>query len=275
MERLQITTLAAQNITIPLLAATYTALSDREVLIQVYLSGVAGAGSYRACVTKQLGGVGTVHQGPTAALPVSAGVTTGFIPGLPLPVKSADVVRVYVQGLAGDVAVGVVTEVFDVTASAADVWAYASRTLTQSAASVAAAVAGSTITIQRGDTLSAALTNIGALTGYVSLDFTVKRDKEDADSAAIIRIRKNASGLTDGLRWLNGADASTRSANGSITIDDEPTGDITIALASAETDDLTTDGAGWYDIQMITAAAVTTLSEGICSISADVTRLIA
>lgn len=154
------------------------------------------------------------------------------------------------------------------------VWSASSRTLTQAAASVTAAVSGSTITILRGDTLSAALTDIGALTGYVSLDFTVKEDKNDLDTAAILRIRKNASGLDDGLLRLNGADASARSANGSITIDDAATGDITIALSAEETDDLAARVGLYYDVQMITATAVTTLTEGTCHVTADVTRLV-
>ena len=155
-----------------------------------------------------------------------------------------------------------------------EVWEYATRTLTQSAASVTAAVAGSDITIARGDTLSAALTGLGALTGYVSIDFTVKENKAAADTAAIIRIRKNASGSSDGLLILNGATAGT-AGNGSITIDVEGDGDITIALAAAETDDLVERGNLYYDVQMITSSAVTTMTTGSCTISADVTRAIA
>jgi len=154
------------------------------------------------------------------------------------------------------------------------VWSESSRTLTQAAATVASAVAGANITIMRGDTLSAALTNVGALTGYVSLDFTVKEEPSLTDANSIICIRKNATGIGDGLLYLNKAVAAT-AANGSITINDEPTGDITIALAAAETDDLVPMANLYYDIQMITATAVTTLSEGRCSIVADVRRVIA
>lgn len=124
MERLQISTLTSQDITTPLLVATYTADADRELLVQLYLSGLAGAGIYRACLTKQLGGAGSAYQSPTSAVTLSAGATTAFLPTLPLPVKAGDVVKVYAQGLAGDTSVAVQTEVFDVTApsvpSAAD-----------------------------------------------------------------------------------------------------------------------------------------------------------
>jgi hypothetical protein len=155
----------------------------------------------------------------------------------------------------------------------ARVWAYASRTLTQSAASVAEAVQGSTLTIQRGDTFSASLTNIGAITDYVSLDFTVKVRRSDSDDDAIIRIRKNLSGVGGGLLRFNKAQALTP-ANGSITIDDLATGDVTIVLAEEETDDLAVYTGYHYDIQMITATGVHTLTEGYCNVVADVTRLI-
>jgi hypothetical protein len=147
MERLQITTLTAQDISSPLLAATFTAAADREILVQTYLSGLVGNGTYRSCITKQLGGAGTVYQSPTSGLAVSSGVTTAALLGIPIPVKNGDVVKVYVQGLTGDTSVGVQVEVFDVTAlatasggdvptaaeNATAVWANGTRSLTDKA----------------------------------------------------------------------------------------------------------------------------------------------
>jgi hypothetical protein len=135
------------------------------------------------------------------------------------------------------------------------------------------AVSGSTITILRGDTLSASLLNLGSLASYVTLDFTVKRSSQEADDDAIIRIRKNATGLTDGLVRLNGA-AYTTGTDGSITITDAPTGDVTIMLKAGVTDDLV-PGSYVYDIQLIEAAKVTTLTTGGLVVTADVTRLVA
>lgn len=155
----------------------------------------------------------------------------------------------------------------------AEVWANTTRTLTQSAAAVTAAVSGSDITILRGDTLVAALTGLGSLSGYVSIDFTVKGDKADEDSEAIIRIRKNASGSGDGLLRLNGAGVSAASA-GSITIDDEGDGDITVTLAASSTDDLVVRSGLYYDVQLITSTAVSTLTDGDADVTADVTRAV-
>lgn len=190
------------------------------------------------------------------------------------PLKAADAGSTYIARTGADSdTLETLSDQLDAV-EPADVWAYSSRTLTQSAASVASAVAGSVITITRGDTLSASLTNIGALTGYVSLDFTVKKNQDDTDANAILRIRKNASGSDDGLITINKATAAT-AANGSITIDDAATGDITIALAAEETDDLVAYSGYFYDVQMITATAVTTLTEGICNVAPDVTRAVA
>jgi hypothetical protein len=142
-----------------------------------------------------------------------------------------------------------------------------------SSVTVVTAVNGSTITILRGDTFSGALTDIGALTDYVSIDFTVKESYSKTDDEATIRIRKNASGTSDGLMRLNGA-AALSSALGSITIDDLATGDITIALDETAADDLST-GNYVYDIQMISASGVKTLTYGKLIVTADVTRLVA
>jgi hypothetical protein len=149
------------------------------------------------------------------------------------------------------------------------VWAYSSRTLTQSAASVTAAVSGSSITAHRGDTLSAALTDVGALTNYSKIWFTVKRDFDDADSAAVVQIEK-----TDGLKYLNGAAVDvTNKTNGSITIQDEATGDVTVALVAAETAKLS-PGNYQYDIQILRSAGtpVSTLTYGEFVVAADVTK---
>lgn len=151
----------------------------------------------------------------------------------------------------------------------ADVWSYASRTLTQSAAAVAAAVAGDSITILRGDTASIALTDIGALTNYSKIYFTVKNNEADADDISVIMIEK-----TDGLKYIDGAAAVT-AANGSLVIDDEPTGDITITLAAVEAAKLS-GGAYHWDVQILRTIGVpiSTLVEGTFIISEDVTRTV-
>lgn len=149
------------------------------------------------------------------------------------------------------------------TLAAAAVWTYATRTLTQSAAAVAAAVSGSTLTIRRGDTWSASLTDVGSLTGNTKLWFTAKRDPNDTDAQSLIQIER-----TVGLVYLNAAAATA--GQGSLTVDDAATGDVTLVLAAAATATLPV-GSYSYDIQMLTASGVTTRTEGVLNVTSDIT----
>jgi hypothetical protein len=151
-------------------------------------------------------------------------------------------------------------------------WAYGTRTLTMTAAEIEAALSGDTITAHRGDSLSVSLAGLGSLAGYVSLDFTVKRSKSDSDDEAIIRIRKDASGVGDGLLRLNGAEAMA--GDGSLVIDDEAAGNITVNLAASAMAELTAWSGYHYDVQMISATAVDTRMEGTFNVTADVTRAV-
>lgn len=145
--------------------------------------------------------------------------------------------------------------------------------LDMSKVNVVTPVNGSTITILRGDTFIATLTDIGNLTNYISLDFSVKRTVHEPDDNATIRIRKNVSGTDDGLLRLNGA-AHAVGTDGSIAIDDAATGDITIMLNAGVTKELVS-GNYVYDIQLIEADEVSTLTGGTLIVSPDVTRLVA
>ena len=154
--------------------------------------------------------------------------------------------------------------------TAAEVWANSTRTLTQSAAAVAAAVAGSTLTILRGDTLSASLTGLGSIAARSKLWFTVKANPADTDAEAIIQ-----ADTTTGLLYIEGAAYAT-AAHGTITVDDEDAGDITITLDEAATALLSIRSNMAYDVQMLTtAAAVQTMTSGVCNVTADATRAIA
>lgn len=154
---------------------------------------------------------------------------------------------------------------FTVVSIAADVWAYGTRTLTQSAASVAAAVSGTDLSIHRGDSLSASFTDLGDISGRTKLWFTIKAMRRDADTAAIIQIEETA-----GLVYINAAAAGT-SANGSITVDDAVAGDITVTLDEVETAKLSPD-ALVYDIQVLDGGNITTLTAAAATVTADVTR---
>jgi hypothetical protein len=139
-------------------------------------------------------------------------------------------------------------------------------------ASLGTYASGPDIVRRRGDSWSISITGLGALTGYTSLWFTVKDGADDADSAAIIQIKKNASGTGDGLIYLNGAAGTA--GQGSITIDDASAGDITIALDEAATLLLPHGGGKHYDIQVLISGTVTTLTEALFGITGDYTRAV-
>jgi hypothetical protein len=166
------------------------------------------------------------------------------------------------------VAIKAALDALDKSGVAAAVWAYAARTLTQSAAAVAAVLAGSDITIQRGDTATIALTDVGALTGYSKIWFTVKSRKNHSDTESIIQIEK-----TGGLLYLNGATATTTS-DGNLTVNDEATGDVTIMIKAAATADLD-PGVYYYDVQLLTSSGVTTMTTGKFTVEGDITRAVA
>lgn len=145
------------------------------------------------------------------------------------------------------------------------------RSYASASSAIAAAIEGGVISIQRGDSLSVAITDLGDISGRSKLWFTVKASRSHTDAQAIIQIEETA-----GLVYLNGADASARAANGDITVDDAAAGDITVTLDEVETDDLVPDGRLYYDVQMLTAAgAVTTLAMDMARVVADVSRVVA
>lgn len=148
-----------------------------------------------------------------------------------------------------------------------DVWGYATRTLTMTAAEAVAAISGSTLTILRGDTYELSLTGLGDISTREKLWFTVKTKQSDQDHAALILVEE-----TLGLVYSNGG-ASGAAGNGAITVDDAVAGDISIKIDEVETKKLTPQNNIHYDVQWRSAADdVHTLTSGTCHIAADVTR---
>ena len=155
----------------------------------------------------------------------------------------------------------------------AGTWGYATRTLTQSAASVTSAVAGSVITVTRGDTFSGSLTGLGDISNRTKLWFTIKRDRRDAESASIVQVVLSSPTVAaDGLLYLNGAAGTA--AQGGIVVDDASDGDITITIDKAATAELEAASCV-YDVQVLrSTGVVNTLTEAECDINADITRAI-
>ena len=139
------------------------------------------------------------------------------------------------------------------------------------AASSSDATAAGAITRRRGDSWSIALT-IGAITGYTSLWFTAKRDRDDDDTASVVQIKLNSPSAADGLLYVNGAaQTGAALALGSITVTNAATGEIVIALDETVTATIAPAGIS-YDVQVLNAGNVTTPDSGTLTITADVTR---
>lgn len=124
------------------------------------------------------------------------------------------------------------------------------------------------IDIRRGDTLEIDFSGLSNLSTRTNVWFTVKGDKDDADSAADIQIDE----LT-GLLYISGAQGTA--ANGSITVTDAVAGKLTVALAAVETAKLDIVGRFFYDVQVLYASGVVrTETRGHANIIGDVTRAV-
>lgn len=173
-------------------------------------------------------------------------------------------------------------------ATAQEIWEYGTRTLTSFstlAADIAASInallsqiipqdippLSSDIELRRGDNWARAIT-VGSVSGYVSLDWIIKHDTNELDNRAHWWTRKNASGLNDGLLYLNGEVASTP-AQGSITVSDASTGALVLNAYSVATAQLA-PGDYSYEVQVIYVAgqSATTVASGKFTILADVVR---
>jgi hypothetical protein len=143
-----------------------------------------------------------------------------------------------------------------------------SRNLAVNFTQLQAALKGNDLEILRGDTLDLDVTRLGDISTRSKLWFTIKDDKDDADTLAQVQIEESA-----GLLYIAGA-AATIAGNGSITITDAANGDITIVLAAVETAKLVDTSGSWYwDVQVLTAAGVVqTLARGRVVVIGDVTR---
>lgn len=155
----------------------------------------------------------------------------------------------------------------DIAAVDTDVWAYATRTLTQSAASVAAIVDGTSITVKRGDTWVISLTSLGSLVNMSKLYFCAK-NQDVADVLAPLWVGYPAGLLSIYPSGSNGVTAG----NAAIVIDDANLGNITITIAAVEAAKLTI-GSYSYDVQIVRSVGVpvSTLTAGNFTVAQDVT----
>lgn len=261
----------------------------------MYKSGDQIGGTF-AIVDPSTGGLSAADALPTAVLvingvdsaaivTVEATETTGrykWLLTLPAGIVDGDALAVWVAAAVGDVdgaanvwhGAGITSRPSDVLSAisaaiagvAAAVWAYATRTLTSSAAEVAAALEGAAITVLRGDTLTVSWSGLGDLSDRTKLWLTAKADRHHPDGAAVFQVVEGA-----GLAVING-ELATTPANAAVVVTDEVAGDVTLVLLGVETAKLSELVAGCWDLQILTASGPRTVTEGTASVRLDVTR---
>jgi hypothetical protein len=100
---LETDSLSNQNISSALEIGSYTADADRLIAVQWFADAVAGGGDYVFYATLQVNGSGSAYRllpqttGTAAAALTAIGAQSGLI-----AVRSGDVVKVWLDGLAGD-----------------------------------------------------------------------------------------------------------------------------------------------------------------------------
>lgn len=248
-------TVDAQNV--PALASVAVPRIDAAVSTRLASAGYTAPDN--ASITAILEDTGTTIPAAIAAIP--AAPSAGDV---------AD--AVWDEAVADHGAAGSTGEALTDSAAGDDPWdgtLHPVRTLTMTAAQVAAVLDGTTIVIHRGDTLSIEIPVTVAGT-YAALDFTVKQYARDPDSAAVVRVRKTPAGTGDGLITLNGEDGTP--AQGSITIGAQS---IVITLAAVATAQIEPADHYVYDVQEIDASGDThTKTYGALRVVADVTRAV-
>ena len=251
------------------------AMSEAATATGIYRADMpaVAAGAYGWVVRKQAGGspavgdiavgAGSIRWTGTAEEAVPAAVNVTYSAGVALAGRLAE--NADVSPLALEATAQAILEDTSTTLPALLTSTLASFVNTYS---TDATTAGS-ITRRRGDSWAIVPAALGVLTGYTSLWLTIKRSHDDVDSASGLHVKKNASGLLDGLLYLNGAASTSNLA--SITVTDALTGVISIAVDEAATKELA-PGEYYYDVQALIGGNVSTPDSGTFTVTADVTR---
>jgi hypothetical protein len=151
---------------------------------------------------------------------------------------------------------------------ASQVWNYAVRTLTQSAAQVAEIVEGSVVSVYQYTTWSFSLTGLGDISDRTRLYFTAKGNLDDLDDddATILQVEE-----TDGLLYIGGADASS-SDLATLVVDNETLGNITVTVDDSVTG--LPNQHGLYDVKKVSATGTTVLTISTFEIKSAVTKVV-
>jgi hypothetical protein len=156
--------------------------------------------------------------------------------------------------------------------TAAEIWAYVTRTLTQSGATVVAAVVGTSLNVVKYLTFTGTLTGLTIPATWTKVYLTVKSITDSLDTAAQLQIVESNPGIAaDGLKYIIGTttalallavtDAQMVVNQGAgtiaITITDEATAKLTSGGYSYDVKCLLADGSS----QLLSSSAQFTISD--------------
>ncbi len=249
---------------------------------QVWTGNFISLDSDGSLIAPGVGPAGTLYVGgdPTASVVTITG-TNPYKFSVTLPALTAgQSVGMYVTATIGGIATAglaedmadteFVSDLNDITA--ANVWAYATRTLTSSAAATTAAVSGSTLAITARATYSATLTGLTINAAWEKIWLTFKRGAGDTDARSIMQILVSNPGVgTDGLLYLNGAAGVAAQA---ALVVNQAAGTIAITITDDATSNLTPRRMSW-DAKQLVAAATTQLTAGAASVDYAITAALA
>lgn len=172
--------------------------------------------------------------------------------------------------------------------TAAEVWSYGTRTLTNSTTGAVTPAEGDTLEVTKDATIIINFTGLGDISAYDDdttdeedkVWFTAKANLDDPDSSAVIQIHTlYPAGTTppDTLDYINGAAATA--TEGTFQFTDLVAGDATLTLAAAAAADLPVYAVSplYWDIKILdySAGTVSVLASGEMYIYGTPTKSIA
>lgn len=166
--------------------------------------------------------------------------------------------------------------------TAADLWAYTPRTLTNAGVSVNVPATGDPIYLYRDTTNVVSFTDLGVVSTYTEADdkawFSIKDNLNDADASAIVHVSTTSpgdSGAASSLLYINGS-APVAATDGSFLFTDYTAGNATLTLKPAASDDLPVYSVTplYWDIKVYDKSTdtITILQQGTAYILATATR---
>ena len=268
MNQLQSTTLSNQSVpSSDLLLATYIVTGSKHIFVSVCIDQTVGNGEYMIYATRQLGGTGSAYKGEVVS-DIVPFWGTSVINISNILADNTDIIKIYVTTFGLDTTrFNAITRFYEDDTSA-NIWENATRTLTQTALEIASTVKGSEINIYNDTSISFSLTGLGSLSGYTEIYFTCKSNINVPDENSIFQISQ-----TGGLLYLYQT-SIPESTDGSLTVDDEGVGNITIKLAPTSAAMLPNISGLSYDVKLITATDANVLTSEKLNILQTITQAV-